>query len=82
MKASDGRTVGRSVCYALAVLLSISQTVRLPAQDTSRIAEAASVLGPLIESYGVSGMEAPVRETVKRPIPPATCGCASARASR
>jgi len=69
MKASDGRTVGRSVCYALAVLLSISQTVRLPAQDTSRIAEAASVLGPLIESYGVSGMEAPVRETVKRLLP-------------
>ena len=69
MKASDGRTVGRSVCYALAVLLSISQTVRLSAQDTSRIAEAASVLGPLIESYGVSGMEAPVRETVKRLLP-------------
>ena len=69
MKASDGRTVGRSVCYALAVLLSISQTVRLPAQDTSRIAEAASVLAPLIEAYGVSGMEAPVRETVKRLLP-------------
>ena len=69
MKASDGRTVGRSVCYALAVLLSISQTVRLSAQDTSRIAEAASVLAPLIEAYGVSGMEAPVRETVKRLLP-------------
>jgi len=69
MKASDGRTVGRSVCYALAVLLPISQTVRLSAQDTSRIAEAASVLAPLIEAYGVSGMEAPVRETVKRLLP-------------
>ena len=54
---------------ALAALLSVSPTVRLSAQDTSRIAEAASVLGPLIESYGVSGMEAPVRETVKRLLP-------------
>ena len=69
MRRSDGRTVGRSVCYALTVLLSVSQTVRLSSQDSTRIAEAASVLAPLIESYGVSGMEAPVRETVKRLLP-------------
>lgn len=31
--------------------------------------EAARVLQPLVESYGVSGMEAPVRETVKRLLP-------------
>ena len=41
----------------------------LLAQDTSRIADAQSVLAPLIESYGVSGAEAPVRETVKRLLP-------------
>ena len=76
MRRSDGRTSlpraqrgGRSVCYALTVLLSVSQTVRLSSQDSTRIAEAASVLAPLIESYGVSGMEAPVRETVKRLLP-------------
>jgi len=51
------------------VFLSASPPVRLSAQDTSRIAETASVLAPLIESYGVSGMEAPVRETVKRLLP-------------
>jgi putative aminopeptidase len=38
-------------------------------QDTSRIAEAQSVVAPLIESYGVSGMEAPVRATVQRLLP-------------
>jgi len=76
MRRSDGRTSlpraqrgGRSVSYAVAVVLSVSPTVRLSAQDTARVAEAASVLAPLIESYGVSGMEAPVRETVKRLLP-------------
>jgi len=39
------------------------------AQDTSRVAEAQSVLAPLVESYGVSGAEGPVRETVKRLLP-------------
>jgi putative aminopeptidase FrvX len=46
----------------LAVLLAV--------QDTGRIAEAQAVLAPLIESYGVSGSEAPVRETVQRLLPP------------
>jgi len=51
-------------------LLSVLPSFRrLSAQDTSRIAEAASVLAPLIEAYGVSGMESPVRETVKRLLP-------------
>jgi putative aminopeptidase len=39
------------------------------AQDAARIAEAQSVLAPLIESYGVSGAEAPVRATVERLLP-------------
>src|SRR5439155_598511 len=35
----------------------------------SRVAEAQSVLAPLVETYGVSGAEGPVRETVKRMLP-------------
>ena len=46
---------------ALAAILAI--------QDTNRISEAESVLSQLIESYGVSGSEAPVREVVKRLLP-------------
>ncbi len=45
----------------LAVLLAV--------QDTSRISEAQAVLAPLIETYGVSGAEAPVREAVRRLLP-------------
>ncbi|HEV8263311.1 MAG TPA: M20/M25/M40 family metallo-hydrolase [Gemmatimonadales bacterium] len=46
---------------ALAALLAI--------QDTNRIAEAQAVLSPLVESYGVSGAEGPVREAIKRLLP-------------
>lgn len=46
---------------ALATLLAL--------QDTSRIAEAQTVLARLVESYGVSGAEAPVREVVRRLLP-------------
>ncbi len=46
---------------ALAAILAI--------QDTSRISEAQTVLSQLVESYGVSGMEAPVRATVQRLLP-------------
>jgi len=46
---------------ALATILAI--------QDTTRIAEAQTVLSALVESYGVSGMEAPVRATVQRLLP-------------
>jgi len=46
---------------ALAAILAI--------QDTSRISEAQSVLTALVESYGVSGMEGPVRATVQRLLP-------------
>src|SRR6266436_7710533 len=41
----------------------------LAIQDTSRISEAQSVLSQLVESYGVSGSEAPVRATVQRLLP-------------
>ena len=41
----------------------------LAIQDTSRMSEAQSVLSQLVETYGVSGMEAPVRATVQRLLP-------------
>lgn len=42
---------------------------RLSAQDPVRIRETQEVLSSLVESYGVSGSEGPVRETVKRLLP-------------
>src|SRR6266850_3145794 len=53
----------------MAALLTAKPPNRLSAQDTSRISEAQSVLSQLVESYGVSGSEAPVRATVQRLLP-------------
>ena len=39
------------------------------AQDPERLRETEAVLKTLVESYGVSGMEAPVREAVRRLLP-------------
>ena len=36
----------------------------------TRVAEAAGVLAQLVESYGVSGMEGPVRTIIQRQLPP------------
>ena len=58
------RHAGLAVC-----LLTAHQPIRPSAQDDPRISEVQSVLSPLVESYGVSGMEGPVRETVKRFLP-------------
>jgi putative aminopeptidase len=44
----------------------------LLAQEPSRLREAEQVLGSLVQSYGVSGMEDPVRATVRRLLPPGT----------
>ena len=41
----------------------------LAGQDPSRIADAQAVIAPLIEAYGVSGAEAPVRGVVQRLLP-------------
>lgn len=41
----------------------------LPAQDAPPIREVESVLGSLVEAYGVSRTEGPVRETVRRLLP-------------
>ncbi len=60
----SGRAVG-----AAAGLLTALPLYRLSAQDSVRISEAQSVLAPLVETYGVSGAEGPVREVVKRLLP-------------
>src|SRR5437667_4414017 len=51
------------------VFLATYPSNPLSAQDSPRISETQSVLSQLVESYGVSGSEAPVRETVKRLLP-------------
>lgn len=51
------------------VALGLALARPLAAQAPARVAEAQSVLAPLIESYGVSGAEAPVRATVERLLP-------------
>lgn len=67
----DRRTMKRAVRnFGLAtLLLSASPPVRLPAQDSTRLHEAEQVLAALVESYGVSGAEGAVRETVRRLLP-------------
>src|SRR5207249_3705717 len=65
--AMDGGAMRAVV--AAAVLLSVLPPYRLSAQDSTRIAEAQSVLAPLVETYGGSGAEGPVREAVKRLLP-------------
>ena len=53
-------------CLALiAVLLPTA----VAAQDASRIREAESLLEILVEAYGPSGMEGPVRDAVKKALP-------------
>src|SRR5437870_3940959 len=65
--AMDGGAMRAVV--AAAALLSVLPPYRLSAQDSTRIAEAQSVLAQLVETYGVSGAEGPVREAVKRLLP-------------
>jgi len=62
----DGWADGRLL--ALAVLLSAYPPIRLSAQD--RISETQTVLSTLVETYGVSEAEGPVREAVKHLLPP------------
>jgi putative aminopeptidase FrvX len=41
----------------------------LTIQDTGRVSEAQAIIAQLIESYGVSGAETPVRQVVQRLLP-------------
>jgi putative aminopeptidase FrvX len=59
---------------AAALLVTLAVAVASPldraaAQDSSRITETRAVLAPLVEAYGVSGAEAPVRGEVERLLP-------------
>jgi putative aminopeptidase FrvX len=58
----------------VAVKASLALLALLPltaaAQDSERLRETEAVLKTLVEAYGVSGMEAPVREAVERMLPP------------
>src|SRR6266581_2067037 len=65
--AMDGGAMRAVV--AAAALLSLLPPYGLSAQDSTRIAEAQAVLAQLVETYGVSGAEGPVREAVKRLLP-------------
>lgn len=51
------------------LLLLATATVTLEAQTVARMREVEQVLAPLVLSYGVSGMEGPVRATVERLLP-------------
>jgi putative aminopeptidase FrvX len=53
----------------MSLLLLMACPGVLDAQDPARIREIEQVLVPLVESYGVSGMEMPVRATVNRLLP-------------
>src|SRR5712691_9857017 len=62
----DGGEMRAVVAVAL---LSAGASMHLSAQDSARVSEAQTVLAPLVETYGVSGAEGPVREAVKRLLP-------------
>ena len=50
-------------------LLLVACPALLEAQESRRVLEVERVLAPLVQSYGVSGMEAPVRATVQKLLP-------------
>ncbi len=54
---------------ALLLLILCWAPASVAAQGPPSLAAVDSVLGPLVERYGVSGMEGPVRETVQRLLP-------------
>jgi putative aminopeptidase FrvX len=55
--------------WAVVTLAFMGGAVPAPAQSASRVAGAEVVLAPLVEAYGVSGSEGPVRERVRRALP-------------
>jgi putative aminopeptidase FrvX len=57
----------RPVKLWLALVLAVPAS--LSAQRPTQLPQVERVLAPLVEHYGVSGMEAPVRETVQRLLP-------------
>jgi putative aminopeptidase len=57
---------------AALVLLSLIPLTGAAAQDAERMRETEVVLETLVQSYGVSGTEGPVRDAVRRLLPPWT----------
>ena len=51
------------------VVLLLASPALVRAQQAGRLSEVERVLGPLVETYGVSGMEGPVRDAVRRLLP-------------
>ncbi|HVH10099.1 MAG TPA: M20/M25/M40 family metallo-hydrolase [Gemmatimonadales bacterium] len=60
--------VGLAALFALAGA-RVALEAQEPAAGRAPISEAEAVLAPLVEAYGVSGAEAPVRDVVKRFLP-------------
>jgi putative aminopeptidase FrvX len=61
-----GSCRGATLLAAASVALAAS---RASAQNAARIAEARDIVAQLVETYGVSGHEAPVREAVVKLLP-------------
>ena len=59
----------RVAVKASLMLIALFPLTAAAAQDSERLRETEAVLKTLVESYGVSGMEAPVREAVRRMLP-------------
>jgi putative aminopeptidase FrvX len=59
----------RRIVILLALGIPGALAAQRKAPPAITVTEAEQVLAPLVESYGPSGMEAPVRETVKRLLP-------------
>ncbi|HEY8106269.1 MAG TPA: M20/M25/M40 family metallo-hydrolase [Gemmatimonadales bacterium] len=69
MKPIGARVRGLALAGSLAGPCTMLVVPSLAAQEPARILDAQSILAPLLESYGVSGSEAPVRATVERLLP-------------
>lgn len=72
MTAARGGAPARGLAAAAALLtltLGVAAPARIAAQDAPRLAEARDVLARLVEAYGVSGHEAPVRDAVIHLLP-------------
>ncbi|MEO8634745.1 MAG: M20/M25/M40 family metallo-hydrolase [Gemmatimonadales bacterium] len=61
--------MSRTICRCPLWLAALLTPALLQAQRPATIAEAQRVLEPLVESYGVSRREGPVREEVLRQLP-------------
>ena len=62
------RSLAALISALVSALISLSANAAV-AQDAERLRETEAVLKTLVESYGVSGSEAPVREAVRRLLP-------------